>query len=291
MDNLKINILLIEDNPADIRLIKELLKKSKDFSYELESHPRLADGLDILTKKTFDILLLDLSLPDSDRTKTLESVLEIKDSVPIIILTGLDEKYLALESLKKGVQDYLIKGELNSSLLIRSILYAIERHRIEYKKVIKPIEITPLDDKDKEILNILQENCRVSYNELSEKVGLAASTIHNRVQKMQKDGIINGFHAQVDPFKIGFKTLALLGLSIDPLKLDIVAKKIASFDEVQLVAATTGDHDIVAQIISKNEKELWKFINTKIKTIEGVYPQLHVSSFIDTFKMTNNVKF
>ena len=291
MINNKISILLIEDNPVDVRLIEELLKTSKDLYYELESHPRLSDGLDAIQNDHFDILLLDLNLPDSEGKKTLESILKINENIPIIILTGLDEKEMALDSLKKGAQDYLVKGDLNSSLLMRSILYSIERFKTEIKKATKTTESSPLDEKDKEILNILQENCRVSYNELSDKIGLAASTIHNRVQKLQKDGAIKGFYAQVNPFHVGFKTLALLGLSIDPIKIESVANIIASFDDVQLVAATTGDHDIVVQIVSKNEKELWKFINTKIKTIEGVYPQLHVSSFIDTYKMTHKIKF
>ncbi len=289
--NSKINILLIEDNPADVRLIEELLKKSKDLYYEIESHSRLSDGLNALKNKDFDIILLDLNLPDSEGKNTLKSILKLNERLPIIILTGLDEKNFAFYSLKKGAQDYLVKGELNTSRLVRSILYSIERYKNEMRKTVKTNDISPLDDKDKEILNILQENCRVSYNELSDKVGLAASTIHNRVQKLQKDGVIKGFFAQVDPFKVGFKTLALMGLSIDPLKIDSVAEKISSFDNVQLIAATTGDHDLVMQLIAKDEKELWKFINTKIKTIEGVYPQLHVSSFIDTYKMTHKIKF
>jgi len=148
-----------------------------------------------------------------------------------------------------------------------------------------------IDEKDKEILNLLQENYRISYHELSKKVGLAASTTHNRVQNMLSSGIIREFDTLVDPFKVGFETIAILGITVDPLKMDEVAKKIAAYDRVQLVVTSTGDHDIVVRIIAKNDKDLWRFINEKIKTIDGVRPQMDVSSFIDIYKMTHNINF
>lgn len=70
-----------------------------------------------------------------------------------------------------------------------------------------------------------------------------------------------------------------------------IARKLAKYDEVQLVVTSTGDHDIILQIIEENEKELWRFINEKIKTIEGVKPQIDVSNFIDIFKMSHKINF
>ena len=143
-----------------------------------------------------------------------------------------------------------------------------------------------MDDIDRKILNLLQDNYKISYQELSKKVGLAASTIHNRVQNMLDSGIIKEFDTIIDPFKVGFETIAVLGLSVDPLKMNDVAKKISSYEQVQLVGTTTGDHDIIVKIFEKNDKSLWRFINEKIKTIDGIKPQMDVSSFIDVFKMT-----
>jgi Lrp/AsnC family transcriptional regulator for asnA, asnC and gidA len=148
-----------------------------------------------------------------------------------------------------------------------------------------------MDDIDKKILNILQNNFRISYKELGEKVNMAASSVHNRVQKMLDDGIIKKEDTIINPMRAGFDTIAILGLSVDPLRMDEVADKIASFDEVQLIATTTGDHDIVARIIAKDEKALWRFINEKIKPIDGVKPQMDVSSFIDIFKMSHKIQF
>ena len=132
-------------------------------------------------------------------------------------------------------------------------------------------------------------NDKISYRELSEKLQLAASTIHNRVTKMTDEEIIKQFGAVVDPVKLGYNTIAILGISVDPIKMNDIANQIASFDETQLVAISSGDHDIIVQIIAKDEKSLWNFINIKIKTINGIKPQIHVSNFLDIFKSTPSI--
>ncbi len=147
-----------------------------------------------------------------------------------------------------------------------------------------------IDEVDKKILNVLQKNDKISYRELSEKLELAASTIHNRVAKMIEEEIIKQFGAIVDPGKIGYNTVAIIGLSVDPVKMNEIAEIISSYDETQLVAISSGDHDIIAQIIAKDEKSLWNFINIKIKTINGIKPHIHVSNFLDIFKSTHSIK-
>ena len=291
MENDKIDILLIEDNTVDVRLIQELLKKSSDLSYDLESFSRLSDGINRLKNKDFDIILLDLKLPDSDIESTIESMLEFTLKIPIIVLTGLDDKEIALNSLKKGFQDYLFKGELNANILKRAILYGIERHKIESKKVKKKDVKIELDDKDKMILNILQDNYKISYKEISERVNLAASTIHNRVQNMLNEGIIEKVDTIVDPLKVGYNTIAFVHLFINPLKLNDIAKKLTQFDEVQLVTTSAGEHNLILKLIATNEKNLWRFINEKIKSIEGINPDIKVLSFIDIFKTTHKICF
>lgn len=148
-----------------------------------------------------------------------------------------------------------------------------------------------IDDKDKLILNLLQQNYRISYKELSDKVGLAASTIHNRVQNMIECGIIRNFDTVVCPLKVGFDAVAIVGLLVENAKIEEIAEKLADFNEVQLVATSTGDHDIIIQIYAADEKELWKFIKEKIKTIDGIRSQIHVSSFMQIFKMTHKIDF
>jgi len=178
----------------------------------------------------------------------------------------------------------------------RKIYHSCEGFSIEHGVVFnddrkdRPWNCHSIDEKDKKILNILQMNDKISYRELSEKLNLAASTIHNRIKKMVEEEIIKQFGAIIDPMKIGYNTIAIVGLSVDPIKMNNIAEKIASYDETQLVVISSGDHDIITQIIAKDEKALWNFINIKIKTLNGVKPQIHVSNFLDIYKSTQSIK-
>jgi len=283
-----IDILLIEDNKADIRLIQEYLKKANNFSFSLDSFTRLSEGLNQLKTKKYDIILLDLSLPDSDIESTVNRMLEIPIKIPIIALTGLDDNEVALSSLKRGFQDYLIKGDLNSTVLTRSILYGIERYKREYEKD-KTVESKALDEKDKLILNILQDNYKISYKEISEKVNMAASTIHNRVQNLTNEGVIKKVDTILDPLKVGLKVITILSLYVDPQKLNEIAEKFLKFDAIQLVATSAGEHNLILKVLFSDEKKLWTFINENIKTIKGVNPDIKVSSFIDIYKMSDKI--
>ncbi len=148
-----------------------------------------------------------------------------------------------------------------------------------------------MDDIDKKILTLLQDNDRISFAKISKLLGMAPSSIHYRVRKMEKEGIIKKYCAIIDSAKVGYHTTAWLGLSLDPLRMRDIAEEIAKYDEVQLVATSTGDHDLVVQVIEKSDRDLWNFINKKIKTIPGVKSQMDVSSFIDLFKKSFEIKF
>ncbi|MFX1316634.1 MAG: Lrp/AsnC family transcriptional regulator, partial [Promethearchaeota archaeon] len=142
----------------------------------------------------------------------------------------------------------------------RKIYHSCEGYSIEHGIIFnddrknRPWNCESIDETDKKILNILQKNDKVSYRELADKLELAASTIHNRVKKMIEEEIIKKFAAIIDPAKIGYNTIALVGLRVDPLKMNEIAGKIASYEETQLVAISSGDHDIIAQITTKDEK-------------------------------------
>lgn len=154
-----------------------------------------------------------------------------------------------------------------------------------------PVEPFPLDPKDKEIMDILQENPEISYADLAKKVNMAASSVHNRVKKLVDAKMIDKGITIVDPFKVGFDTIALVGMKVEPSKMNEIAKTIASFNKVQMIGTTTGDHDIVFRVIAENDKALWRFINEKIKTIPGVKSEMDVSSFIDFFKRSQRIHF
>jgi diguanylate cyclase (GGDEF)-like protein len=131
MDEKSIKVLLIEDSPGDAGLIKEMLKDTDAARFELEHVDKLSTGLERLGKEGFDVLLLDLGLPDSTGIKTLEKVLNQAAEVPVIVLTGLADEEVGIKAVQEGAQDYLVKGPVDSNVLIRAIRYAIERKRME----------------------------------------------------------------------------------------------------------------------------------------------------------------
>ena len=126
-----IKLLLIEDNKADWELIKIKLETSKITKFEITYTERLIGGLKLLESEKFDIILLDLGLPDSIGLESFKSILNKHPTIPIIVLTGLANEKIGVQAIKYGAQDYLVKGEFTGKLLIRAIQYAIERKKVE----------------------------------------------------------------------------------------------------------------------------------------------------------------
>lgn len=132
-------ILLIEDNPADVRILREMLMSVNISTLlvdpiELVDVTKVADGFDAIRESQFDLILLDLSLPDSIGLNTFRNVYKNNQSLPIIVLSGLDDQAIAVQAVREGAQDYLVKGHVDSNLLIRSMQYAIERKRVQDEK-------------------------------------------------------------------------------------------------------------------------------------------------------------
>ena len=123
----------MEDNEGDSRLQKELLNTACPGKYEITVVVTLKDGLVSLENEKFDVVLADLNLPDSDGVNTVTNIQRQNESVPIVILSGENSEELALQTVKMGVQDYLIKGQGDGYLISRALDYAIERKRNEQK--------------------------------------------------------------------------------------------------------------------------------------------------------------
>ena len=130
MNKKHIKVLLIEDNQGDVRLIWEILSEVRNSPFYLEVAATLLGGLQSLEKAKPDIVLLDLTLPDSNGIYTLNRVKDKVKEIPVLVLTGMDDEMLAIKSLKEGAQDYLVKGRTDSELLKRAILHAIERNKL-----------------------------------------------------------------------------------------------------------------------------------------------------------------
>ncbi|MBV9895066.1 MAG: hybrid sensor histidine kinase/response regulator [Chloroflexi bacterium] len=133
MEDAVIRVLLVEDNPGDARLIREMLRDSgpRKSTMDLSFADRLSGGLERLRSEKFDLVLLDLTLPDSSGLETFESVHSAAPSVPIVVLSGLDDEAVAVRAVQFGAQDYLVKGQVDGGAILRSMRYAIERQRLE----------------------------------------------------------------------------------------------------------------------------------------------------------------
>ena len=178
MEDKLIKVLLIEDNPQDLRLIKEMLSEVNNPSFELIGADRLEDGLKLLLNDDFDILLLDLSLPDSTGLDTFASVYDQAPEIPIIILTGFDDEDTAIKAVREGAQDYMVKGQVNSLLLSRSISYAIERKLIEDELIRHRYYLNELVEKRTEEL---EETNQCLQEEVREKE-ILIEEIYRRIQ-------------------------------------------------------------------------------------------------------------
>jgi len=131
MNDKAIKVLLIEDNPGDVCLIREMLAEVRGVRFDLECADRLSTGLERLAEGGIDVILLDLGLPDSLGFDTFTTVYAQAPEAPIIVLTGLDDEALAVQAVRAGAQDYLVKGQVDGDLLVRAVRYAIERKRAE----------------------------------------------------------------------------------------------------------------------------------------------------------------
>ncbi len=126
-----IRTLLIEDNPADARVIREALAEVPEAAFEVEWAEGLAKGLERLEGEAVDLVLLDLHLPESRGLATFATTQACAPDVPIIVWTGLDDRELALKAVRDGAQDYLVKGQVEGPSLVRSMQNAVVRHRLQ----------------------------------------------------------------------------------------------------------------------------------------------------------------
>ena len=127
------HILLVEDNAGDARLLRELLAEVGAGRFVLTHVDRLDAGIRCLNRAAFDIILLDLSLPDSQGAETLVRMHAAAQGIPIVLMTGLEDEELGLQLIQAGAQDYLVKGQVTAALLSRALKYAVERKRLEEK--------------------------------------------------------------------------------------------------------------------------------------------------------------
>jgi PAS domain S-box-containing protein len=154
MEDKKIKVLLIEDNPDDAELIRRKLDRS-DTRFSITSVTRLQDGLDHLARNKPDLILSDLGLPDSHGLDTVTKILLDSPHVPLVVLSGFDDEAIAIKAVKSGAQDYLVKGQLEDTQIERPLSYAIERARLQQELEQNTREIYKVQAN---LLKILEKN-------------------------------------------------------------------------------------------------------------------------------------
>ncbi|MHA1104881.1 MAG: response regulator [Promethearchaeota archaeon] len=232
-----ISVLIIEDNPGDARLIKEMLKEATQFDINLIEYSTLSNGLEELIKNEIEVILLDLNLPDCSGLNTISIIHEKVKNIPIIILTGRDDELLAIQSLKLGMQDYLVKGKIDPTLLERSILYAIERQKVKQELELSKKEIQEEYQRTNfykdifvhDMSNILQgilsvaQLCKIQLmnldatNDIVDFVGIIENQIirgSKLISNVGKLSELEESEIKIEPIEI----ITLLKTSIDDLK-------------------------------------------------------------------------
>lgn len=186
MEERPVKVLLIEDNPSDARLLREMFAEAEGTPFELERATRLSAGLKQLAKGSFDVVLLDLSLPDSQGLDTFARVHALALQMPIIVLTGLDDTTVAVQAVREGAQDYLVKGRIDTALLTRAIRYAIERKRAEGALRRSELQYRTTLDSMADAIHVVDEDLRfVIFNaalkEWSRELGLETDALGREI--------------------------------------------------------------------------------------------------------------
>jgi len=177
-----LRLLVVEDDVVDKTMLTRLLARSSLAISEVQCVDRVAEALDRVSRFSFDIILLDLGLPDSEGMDSVTQLQAEAPHIPIIVLTGLDDEDAATQAVHKGVQDYLVKGQVDGHLLVRSIRYALERKKAERElQVAEERYRTIFENSAVAIMMVNREERLVSWNQYTERLlGMTPSDLLGR---------------------------------------------------------------------------------------------------------------
>jgi DNA-binding NarL/FixJ family response regulator len=188
-----IRTLLIEDNPGDVRLIQEMLSEANPGACQITVYDRLAHAQPALERDGYDVVLLDLTLPDSTGLATLSRLRPTVATAAVVVLTGLNDEAAAVQALREGAQDYLVKDRMNPEVLWRSIRYAIERKRVELKLLARERELESQTRDLEEVnaaLKVLLKQREADKTELEERiVGNFRELVRPLLEKLKTSGL------------------------------------------------------------------------------------------------------
>ncbi|MBD2565450.1 MULTISPECIES: hybrid sensor histidine kinase/response regulator [Nostoc] len=196
-----VKILLIEDNLAYARLLQEFLAQAQSQEFTLVHVKRLGEAFQELSQYNYDVILLDLTLPDSQGLSSLPPLISQAPSIPIVVLTNTNDEELAIEAVRQGAQDYLVKRQVNVDVLVRSLRYAIERKqvleslrtvnetlqiRVE-ERTAELVKANELNQFKSEFVSMLSHDIRNPLNTIL----LAAGLLQNQDERLTKEKKLN----------------------------------------------------------------------------------------------------
>ena len=222
--------MLIEDNEDHVQFLRQLLATSPAADFDLHTAGSVAQGVERLKDGGIQLILLDLTLPDSDGLETFIRVMEAAPEIPLIVMSGINDVALAIETVQLGAQDYLVKGHVDNHLLVRSMQYAIERKRaqLQLKRVNDNLEVRVRERTDalmqtnSKLQQEIAERARAeealleSNKQLSTALGQLEATQHEIIQRERMhalgrmaNGIAHDFNNALAPI-LGFSELLVM---------------------------------------------------------------------------------
>jgi len=188
----RLNVLLVEDSPTDALLVQAVIEELPDF--QLEKVSRLSEAIECLKTKDFDIILLDLNLPDAAGLEAVVKLRQYVQEIAIIVFTGMDDEQLGIMALQGGAQDYLVKA-IDNSRLVRSMRYAIERMQvhgpgsstknIDHIDSIKSRQVNKyevLTERELQVLKLLGKGC--TNDEIAEQLSIGLTTVKTHISNV-----------------------------------------------------------------------------------------------------------
>jgi DNA-binding Lrp family transcriptional regulator len=157
---------------------------------------------------------------------------------------------------------------MDSIDIVRYLLSTLKRNANLF--IIQHQLMDMLDETDKRIIEILIENSRMSYADIARKLGISEATVFKRIKKLKDEGVIDSFTLQLDPNKVGRNVSLSMGLTVNPVLLEEIAKKLSNLDEVSEVFITVGEHNIIAHALLEDNDAFNDFLMNKIYKLEGI---------------------
>ena len=172
MEKVSIRVLLIENNEQDVQRIRKILSEIAHTDFEMESAKLLSDGLNVLSANNFDIILFDLSLPDSQGVPDLSKIQSVAEGAPIVVLSDTDDPGAESESVSRGAQDYLVKSRVNPRALSRIVNHAIERQRVRTALEKAIVELRELNQLKTDFISSVSHELHTPLTSISEGANL-----------------------------------------------------------------------------------------------------------------------